>query len=283
MSEQSEHFDEIKRKLLHSKELPTIPALHQKILKLVKSDDYSVDAVGELIERDQVLASTLLKLVNSPFYGLFGHVASVSRGIMLLGANVIHGFVMSATLFNSNDKSLLGLWDHSYCCSSVAGYIAKRLEIKSVEDTMTGALLHDLGKVLIRRQLPEETLEIEEASRSHRTTILAAEKKVIDISHDEVGVWLAGQWNLPGITKDIIGYHHRPALCSQHPKEAAIVHLSDIIIKGLGITGSADTFVPELDEAGLNNLGLSEEDVLDIVAEVVYRLEDDEMFSIYLT
>lgn len=283
MSEQSEHFADIKHKLLRSEDLPTIPALHQKILKLVKTDNYSVDEVGDLIERDHVLASKLLKLVNSPFYGLFGHIASVSRGIMLLGANVIHGFVMSATLFDAKDSSLLGLWDHSYCCSSVAGYIAKRLDMKSVEDTMTGALLHDLGKVLIRRQLPEETLEIEEASRSKRITTLEAEKKVLDMSHDEVGVWLADHWNLPGITMDIIGFHHKPSLCSKHPKETAIVHLSDIIVKGIGVTGSADSFVPELDEAGLNNLGLAEEDVLDIVDEVVYMVEDDEMFSNYLT
>jgi hypothetical protein len=59
--------------------------------------------------------------------------------------------------------------------------------------------------------------------------------------------------------------------------------LSDIIIKGIGVTGDTDSFVPELDEAGLNNLGISESDILDIVAEVVCMVEDDEMFSKYLT
>lgn len=279
----SEQFEEIHNRLLRSKDLPTIPVVHRQILKLMADENYSVDTVGELIERDQVLASRLLKLVNSPFYGLYGHIPSVSRGIMLLGANLVKGCVMSATLFDTADKSLSGLWDHSYCCSTVAAYIAKRLGMKTVEEVMTGALLHDLGKILIRRQLPEEALLIEGASRSHKISTMNAEEMVIGTSHDVVGLWLAEQWNLPAIIRDMIGYHHRPGLCTRHPREAAIVHLSDIILKGIGITGSADIFIHELDEKGLNNLGISEEDVLDIVAEVIYKLEADEMLSKYLT
>jgi len=274
----SELFD----RLLRSKDLPTIPVLHQQIVTLIKKDNYSENDVAGLLEKDQVMASKLLKLVNSPFYGVFGRVASVKRATMLLGANLLNGFVMSATLFNSNDKSVLGLWDHSYCCSTVAGYMAKRLGLKTAEEVMTGALLHDLGKVLIRRQLPEETLAIEEAAKSNRITTLDAEKMVIGISHAEVGIWLAEQWNLPKIISDLIGYHHSPSLCSGHLKEAAIVHISDIIVKGIGITSSADLFVPPLDEKALTILALSEEDLMDIVTEIVHKVETDEMFSKYL-
>jgi len=274
----SELFD----RLLRSKDLPTIPVIHQKIVNILKKSNYSEADISDLIERDQVLASKLLKLVNSPFYGVFGRVSSIPRATMLLGAKLLNGFIMSATLFDSTDKSTVGLWDHSYCCSTVAGYIAKRLNIKTAEEVMTGALLHDLGKVLIRRQLPEETLAIEEAAKSNRITTLDAEKMVIGMSHDEVGIWLAEQWNLPKIIKDLIGYHHSPGLCSEHPKEAAIVHLSDIIIKGIGITGSSDSYVPALDDKALTSLALSEDDVMDIVTEVVCKVETDEMFLKYL-
>jgi putative nucleotidyltransferase with HDIG domain len=256
--------------------------IHQKIVNILKKSNYSEADISDLIERDQVLASKLLKLVNSPFYGVFGRVSSIPRATMLLGAKLLNGFIMSATLFDSTDKSTVGLWDHSYCCSTVAGYIAKRLNIKTAEEVMTGALLHDLGKVLIRRQLPEETLAIEEAAKSNRITTLDAEKMVIGMSHDEVGIWLAEQWNLPKIIKDLIGYHHSPGLCSEHPKEAAIVHLSDIIIKGIGITGSSDSYVPALDDKALTSLALSEDDVMDIVTEVVCKVETDEMFLKYL-
>ncbi|MBF0327851.1 MAG: HDOD domain-containing protein [Nitrospirae bacterium] len=274
----SELFD----RLLRSKDLPTIPVLHQKIVNVLKKDNYSEDDISKLLEKDQVLASKLLKLVNSPFYGVFGRVASVKRAAMLLGSNLLNGFVMSATLFNSTDKSIVALWDHSYCCSTVAGYIAKKLNMKTAEEVMTGALIHDLGKVLIKRQLPEEAIAVEEAAKSKRITALDAEKMVIGMSHDEVGIWLAEQWNLPKIIKDIIGYHHSPSLCSAHPKEAAVVHLADIIVKGIGVTGSSDLYVPALDEKALAALALSDDDIMDIVTGVVSNIESDEMFSKYL-
>lgn len=274
--------EEIKQRLLNSKDLPTIPAIHTQVLKMIEDINYDVESVGNLIEKDQVLSSKLLKLVNSPFYGLYGNVASIKRAIILLGANLIRGLALSTALFDSADKSLPGLWDHSYCCSTVAGYLAKKLNVKSVEEVMTGALLHDLGKVLIRRQLPEEAAAIDEAIRSGRITMLEAEKMVIDISHDEAGVWLAEKWNLPAIIKNIIGYHHKPGSCAQNSKEAAIVHLSDIIIKGIGVTNSPDIFVPSLDQKGWDELKISEEDLLDIVTEVIDKIQADKMFSKYI-
>lgn len=272
----------IKQRLLNSKDLPTIPSIHNQVLKMIEDINYDVESVGNLIEKDQVLSSKLLKLVNSPFYGLYGNVASIKRAIILLGANLIRGLALSTALFDSADKSLPGLWDHSYCCSTVAGYLAKRLNAKSMEEIMTGALLHDLGKVLIRRQLPEEAVAIDETVKTKRVTMLEAEKTVIDISHDEAGVWLAEKWNLPRIIKDIIGYHHNPGSCPDHSKEAAIVHLSDLIIKGIGVTNPPDIFVPALDPKGWDELKISEEDLLDIVAEIIDKIQADKMFSKYI-
>lgn len=278
----TESPEAIKQKLLNSKDLPTIPAVHTQVLKMIEDINYDVESVGNLIEKDQVLSSKLLKLVNSPFYGLYGNVASIKRAIILLGANLIRGLALSTALFDSADKSLPGLWDHSYCCSTVAGYLAKKLNVKAQEEIMTGALLHDLGKVLIRRQLPKEAADIDAAVKTKSITMREAEQMVIDISHDEAGAWLAEKWNLPKIIKDIIAYHHKPGFCADHSKEAAIVHLSDIIIKGIGVTNSPDIYVPALDQKGWNRLEISEEDLLDIVAEIIDKIQADKMFSKYL-
>lgn len=105
---------------------------------------------------------------------------------------------------------------------------------------------------------------------------------VIDITHDDVGLWLAETWNLPGIIKDIIAYHHSPGMCGGHKKETAIVHLSDIIVRGVGIFYSGDPFVPMLDETGWNILSLSESDLVDIIVEVMDIIQADKTFSRYM-
>jgi putative nucleotidyltransferase with HDIG domain len=273
----------INNRLFNIKDLPTIPAIHGRILKIMEDINYSVDDVSKHIEKDQVLSSKVLKLVNSPFYGLYSDVATIRRAVILLGSNLIRGIILSTSLFDVADKTLPGLWDHSYCCSTVAGFLAKRFNLITIEEIMTGALLHDIGKVLIKKQLPEESRKIDEAVKSNGITGLDAEKMVIDITHDDVGLWLADTWNLPGIIKDIIAYHHKPGMCSVHARETAIVHLSDIIVKGIGVSRIGDPFVPMLDEAGWNILSLSESDLVDIIVEVMDIIQADKTFSRYIS
>lgn len=265
-------------RLFAVKDLPTIPSLHGRILKLFEDPNYSIGEAGRLIEMDQVLSSKVLKLVNSPFYGISGNVASVKRAIVLMGSNLIRGLILSASLFDIADKTLPGLWGHSYCASTVAGYLALKLDLTGREDVMTGALLHDIGKVLIRKQLPDESRTIGEAVTAGMVPSYQAEKTVIGIAHDEVGSWLADTWNLPRIIKNVISYHHRPGSCASHATEVAVVHMSDIIVKGLGISHREDKFVPHFDEKGWASLGLSEDDIGDIVVEIIDMMQDDLFF-----
>lgn len=279
---QANTHSSINNRLFNIKDLPTIPAIHSRILKIMEDINYSVDEVSKHIEKDQVLSSKVLKLVNSPFYGLYSDVATIRRAVILLGSNIIRGIILSTSLFDIADKNLPGLWDHSYCCSTVAGFLAKRFNLITIEEIMTGALLHDIGKVLIKRQLPEESKEIEVVAKNRGITILDAEREVINITHDDAGLWLAETWNLPTIIKDIIAYHHKPSICKGHKKETAIVHLSDIIVKGIGVSYCNDPFVPMLDEEGWNVLSLSESDLVDIIVEVIDIVQADNAFSKYI-
>jgi hypothetical protein len=102
-----------------------------------------------------------------------------------------------------------------------------------------------------------------------------AEKMIIGVAHDEIGSRLADTWNLPGIIRDIIAYHHKPGLCASYAKETEVVHLSDVIVKGLGISYRTDMFIPPFDGKGWAKLGLPEEDIGDIVGEIVEMMQDD--------
>ena len=275
--------DNIKERLFSIRELPTIPAAHDRILKLIDEGNYSLDDLSSLIERDQVLSGKVLRLVNSPFYGLYSKVASVGKAIVLIGSNPVRGIILSTPLFDIADKKLPGLWDHSYCCSVVSGFLANRFNMKDIGEIMTAALLHDIGKVLIRKQLAEESAEIDKTVQSEGMTALDAEKKVIDFTHDAVGSWIAGQWNFPSIINDIIAYHHKPGLCGAYPGEAAVVHLADFIVKGIGISASMDRLVPLFDDRGWEKLPLPEDELIDILSEVIDIIEAEPSFSQYLS
>lgn len=272
----------IKERLFNVNDLPTIDAIHGRILKILEDVNYSVSDASALIEKDQVLSAKVLKLVNSPLYGFHGDVASIRRAVILLGANLIRGLVLSTSLFDAADKTLPGIWDHAYCCSTIAGFLAKRLNLIAIEEVMAGALLHDIGKIVILKQLPKEASDIYNVVQSKGVTMLEAEREVIGFTHDEVGLWLAERWNLPKIIKDIIAFHHMPGACAAHPKEASIVHLVNIIVKGVGVVSIKDPFVPRIDGHGWSRLLLSEDELVDIIVEIIDIIQADSLLSKYI-
>ncbi|HDM32619.1 MAG TPA: HDOD domain-containing protein, partial [Deltaproteobacteria bacterium] len=125
--------------------LPTLPPVVKKLTKMVESPDVTARDLGKLISSDQVLSAKVLKLVNSPFYGFPGRISSISHAIILLGFNVIKGVVLSASVFDLMEQSMVGLWEHSLACAIVAGTISRGLDIPEPEEVSTAALLHDIG------------------------------------------------------------------------------------------------------------------------------------------
>ena len=269
-------------RLFNAKDLPTIPYSQMGIVKLIENGDYALDDLSALIERDQVISSKVIRFVNSPYYNLCTDIASVNKAVVLLGANLLRGLVLSTSLFQSADELLPGLWDHSYCCSIVAASLADRLRMRNIEDIMTGALLHDIGKILIRKQLPEESKETDQLIFSEEIPMIDAERRIIGITHCDTGAFLAENWNFPSLIKDVIAFHHLPSLCQLHKKEAAVTHLADFIVKGIGVSYSRDIFVPPLDEEGLKSLSLPEEELPDILAGVLELADNNPAFSKYL-
>ncbi|MBT4291620.1 HDOD domain-containing protein, partial [bacterium] len=51
------------------KEVPTLPAVYQELFSKMSDPNVSVPQLSEIVSRDQALATKILKLVNSAFYG----------------------------------------------------------------------------------------------------------------------------------------------------------------------------------------------------------------------
>ncbi|MCE5312255.1 MAG: HDOD domain-containing protein [Nitrospiraceae bacterium] len=272
----------IGEKRVEIKDLPTIPSVHNQILKIIEDINYSVEEVSWLIEKDHVLSSKVLKLVNSPSYGLNNKVASVRRGVILLGANLIRGIILSTSLFSSKGDELPGMWDHSYCTSAIAGLLARRFNLITIEELMTGALLHDIGKVLLKQYLKDEIVYLSDIVKTKSMNMLEAEKRLLGKGHDEIGFWLAEVWNFPPIIKDIIRYHHVPSETKDNIKAVSIVHLADIISKALGITYDADPYIVPFDKVCLEAMETIENDLADILSDTMNIVEADPALQNYI-
>jgi HD-like signal output (HDOD) protein len=70
---------------------------------------------------------------------------------------------------------------------------------------------------------------------------------LLGITHADCGGELAIHWDLPGEVRTAITSHHQPGQSTQHRRLAAMVHISDIAVRTMGIGYGGDPLIPETD------------------------------------
>ncbi|PKN49257.1 MAG: HD family phosphohydrolase, partial [Deltaproteobacteria bacterium HGW-Deltaproteobacteria-16] len=229
---------------------------------------------------DHILASKLLKLVNSAFYGFPQRISSLNSAIILLGFNVIKSLIISASIFEVMEAQDVELWEHSLGCAVVCNVLARHLGVKDPEEISTAGLIHDIGKVAIKMELPREYEKITELSQEKKISRLEAEREILGLDHSEVGSWLAKSWNLPNKLVEPIACHHDPHLAKEEQQASAIVHFANIMIRGLGYGHAGDIWVPPLNNKAWKLLALAPADIDPLLREVEEKLWDVKGFSL---
>ena len=255
--------------------LPTVPGSLKRISSIIEKPSVTLDQIGQFISNDPALATKILKMVNSAVYGFPGRISSIPHAVMLLGLNVVKGLLLGISVFEIMEKMMAGLWVHSVGCAIAAREIANKLNIKDPEEISVAALLHDIGKVIMILEYQKEYEETIKEASTAECLIYDAEKTFFTEPHTTVGMWLAGKWSFPRNLVEVIAYHHTPQMSRLAVKETAIVHLADILVRARGIGFAGDHFVPLLNAAAFDALGLSNNDIRD----VLLRIEESKQIS----
>ena len=254
-----------KREVRRIKNLPTVPGIVAKISRMVENPETSAAEVGRLITQDQVLSAKVLRMANSAFFGMSRKISSIANALMILGFDVVKGLVLTSSVFDMIQKSMAGLWEHSIGCAAASGAVATALGRDDAEEILVAGLLHDLGKVVLALNMPEEMKLIREKVESEELLFYEAENAVLDFHHGEIGQWLAEHWNLPESLGEPMRLHHNPERARIYPECTAIVHIADIIIRGWGFGYGGDPWVPPISMAAWEMLGLKEKDFPEIL------------------
>lgn len=276
MSTKVQHLKVLARKI---QSLPTLPKVVEKLMLMVESPDVSPKDVGKLISSDQVLGARVLKLVNSPFYGFPGRISSISHAIILLGFNVIKGVVLSASVFDLMERTMVGLWEHSLGAAIVSGTISRALGLSEPEEISTAALLHDIGKVLVRVSLTADYDKIIDQVNARQISFREAELEILEVDHAEIGQWLSREWNLPEKLSIPIAGHHEPDTAVKFKDRVAVVHIADAIVRACGIGNGGDPWVGQISGKAWETIGIDKVDLPKLMKKIIEDLEEVEMYQ----
>ncbi len=245
--------------------IPTLPTVIERITRLLQNPKTSAEEIGKAITTDQALASKVLKLVNSAFYGFPGRISTITHAIVILGFSTVKNIVLTASILDIfsrkrttdvADFDFEQFWLHSIACGAASQSIAKFLGNKDKEECFIAGLIHDMGKVILCQYLPEDFKEAFSLSRQQSLLFYESEKKLFNITHEEIGGMLAERWNLPKSLQNAIKYHHNPSTSRDHYMTTAIVHCADIFVRALDFGNGGDTKIPVMAENVWKNLGL---------------------------
>lgn len=261
-----------KKRIQLVKNLPTLPGMIDQISRAVDSKRFSMEDIGKLISRDQVLTAKILKLANSAFFGFSRKVGSLTQALVLLGFDVVKGLILTSSVFDLMKNKAGGLWEHSMGVATAASLIAQQIDLEDVEEVSLAALLHDLGKVVLRAHMPEDMIEINRLVEEQKKSVREAEREVLGFDHSHVGQWLAESWKLPENLTEPIRWHHQPADARKEPLFTAVVHFSDILVRGYGYGDGGDPWVPQLDRDALKRLKLTSEKLEIVVDDLCEKL-----------
>jgi putative nucleotidyltransferase with HDIG domain len=228
----------LRRLVSQMRTLPSVPTMYQSLSREIRSPEPSLPRISQIICRDPSIAAKILQLTNSAFFGVYQHVSSVERAVALLGLKTIESLVLSTKIFSQFNGAIvqsLGLQSiikHSIATGAGAGAIAKMEAFNQelVESSITAALLHDIGKLVLAGNMLGHYCKALSLAKNENRPIWEAEREIFGASHAEVGAYLAGLWGLPGHVVEAIRYHHNPANCPRSELGPLLmVHTADAI------------------------------------------------------
>jgi len=88
--------------LLKKRKVPANGRSHFEIVRELYHDPIDIRKVGHLVRRDAALTYRLLRLVNSPIYGIYQEVRSIEGAITVLGEAIFRRVVSLAVLSELN-------------------------------------------------------------------------------------------------------------------------------------------------------------------------------------
>ncbi len=252
--------------------LTPVSEVANKVMELVEDPESNMTDLAEVISYDSSITASLLKLANSAYFGLPGKFDTVHQAVVYLGMDQVVDLVLITSCSGNFKNSQKGydlkegeLWKASVASAIIAKDLAVKKGVGKKHMIFTGALLKDIGKVILSQYVEKSFEKILSIVCTKGKTFIEAEKMVIGIDHCELGALVARNWNFPESMTQIIENHHDPRKANKFKTETSFVYMSDMICLimgvGVGLDGPSYQFHKEVAEF----LNLNEQDIQETI------------------
>lgn len=262
-----------------AKDLPPMPQTTLKAHEIIKDPNASFEDLAGVLEMDQAIATRVLRMANSPYYGMSGSVSSIKHASTILGLKVLEELIVMAWSTKALADRMEGygldsgdLWQHSLGVAFGSKIIAAAKDPGMANDAFSAGLIHDVGKLVLDPYIEERRDAFTAFLASGTESFLSAEKAILGFDHAEMAAELCTNWNVPQTLATAIRYHHAPA-ASGGNQLAYIVHIADVIAMMSGMGSGIDGLQYHMDEGVMAKLGMSSDDMSTVMMQIVEAVQ----------
>ncbi|MGA3068412.1 MAG: HDOD domain-containing protein [Tepidisphaeraceae bacterium] len=270
--------------------LATLPQIAARIVQIVEDPNSNAQHLKKVISHDPALATRILKIVNSAYYGLPGQVNSVDRAIVMLGFREVKNIAMATNLgalFRGTELqgpyTAKDLWRHCLAVGVAARELAKQSRAMSGRsaDAFLAGLIHDLG-LLVQLQVNPDRLSkvcakaFEEIQNGSTTlNFCALERSIIGVDHEQLGQALTENWRFPETYQQVVGFHHHPKLARGDSRDlVGLIHIGDILVCRMNTGFNATARARQWEPADLEKLGLDESKIEKVLSDLPTQIDE---------
>ncbi len=228
----SKSLDEIVKDI---NDLVSLPGVFVRVNEMVNDPQCSMTKVAEVISQDPGLTMRILRMANSPAYGISQEIDSVAKAVTIIGTQKVRDIALATSAVETFDGipndlvSMDDFWMHSIYCAIIAKYLASKTKVKNPDGLFVAGLLHDIGQLVLFKEFPELSRKSLEyvLDDTEDTELYIAEQEFIGFDHAMVGSALAKNWHLTPMLIEVIGAHHDISKATSYQQESAVVKIAN--------------------------------------------------------
>ncbi len=210
------HDETVRRIVGNIETLPSVPRIYSELTKALAEETTGVEDIAKIIRKDIAMSAKVLQLVNSAFFNQASTISSTEQAVVRLGLQMVKNLALAIEVFQNSESakiargfSIEAAQNHAFQTAALAREIISDKSLS--EDVFMAAILHDIGKLVLAKELPEKFEAAQSLAAAEQQPLHIAEKQLFGVTHAEIGGYLLGIWGLPYPIVEAVANHHEPA------------------------------------------------------------------------
>jgi len=194
--------------------IPALPAIYEEMMSELASRNSTMGKLSDIVEGDAGLTVTVLKIVNSAFYGISRRVESVAQAVTLLGVHLIKNITLTAKVFSRFEgseisvKRLTELNNEAIKVGALSNQFARYAKLSKgiVDHCQIAGMLCNIGTLIAISKIEDTT-------------------ETTPVPNSILGAYVLRQWMMPDAIVEAIALQYEPQpQCVDTISPRAILH-----------------------------------------------------------